>query len=226
MSKIYINATTKIFFLIAISLFVFSCNDVRKEIVILSLICFIAVLIGVYKVAIEGLISYLVLNIVKYIVLPALPNMVATNFNILIVTFIKLLPCFLVGKTLIRTTTIRELIFSLKKLHIPMTFIIPLSISIRYFPTLIEEWHSISDAMKIRNIKGLSRFKFAYIPLMISASNTADELSQAIIARGIENPNRICYVVTVNNVFDKMLALISFGIAIYSVFNLFGGSVI
>ena len=226
MSKIYINATTKIFFLIAISLFVFSCNDVRKEIVILSLICFIAVLIGVYKVAIEGLISYLVLNIVKYIVLPALPNMVATNFNILIVTFIKLLPCFLVGKTLIRTTTIRELIFSLKKLHIPMTCIIPLSISIRYFPTLIEEWHSISDAMKIRNIKGLSRFKFAYIPLMISASNTADELSQAIIARGIENPNRIGYVVTVNNVFDKMLALISFGIAIYSVFNLFWGSVI
>ena len=34
---------------------------------------------------------------------------------------------------------------------------------------------------------------FALMPLMVSASNTAEELSQAIIARGIDNPAKRTY---------------------------------
>ena len=43
--------------------------------------------------------------------------------------------------------------------------------------------------MKMRDVKGIAKkLEYVYVPLMITASNTADELSQAITARGIDNP--------------------------------------
>ena len=49
---------------------------------------------------------------------------------------------------------------------------------------------TIRDAMKLRNIRGLSRLECTVMPLMVSATETAEELSAAAVTRGIENPAR------------------------------------
>lgn len=42
--------------------------------------------------------------------------------------------------------------------------------------------------MRLRNISGLEKVEATLVPLMISATNTAEELSAAAVTRGIENP--------------------------------------
>lgn len=186
---ISLDPRTKMLLLIAVSVFIFTNTSYLAEASILGVLMLIAVGLGIPKTALKGAIIYIALSGVKYGLLPILPNMIAANFNIVAVTFRKLLPCFLAGGILVQTTSIRLLMFTLQKLHIPQTLIIPLTITVRYFPALSEERQAISDAMKMRDVKGIAKkLEYVYVPLMITASNTADELSQAITARGIDNP--------------------------------------
>ncbi len=77
---------------------------------------------------------------------------------------------------------------ALRKWHIPQGLIIPLSVTVRYFPVLKEETGYIRDAMKLRNIHGTQKIECLLVPTMISATTTAEELSAAAVTRGIENP--------------------------------------
>lgn len=56
------------------------------------------------------------------------------------------------------------------------------------FPALKEETGYIRDAMKLRNIHGVQKIECLLVPIMISATTTAEELSAAAVTRGIENP--------------------------------------
>ena len=48
--------------------------------------------------------------------------------------------------------------------------------------------YHIRDAMKLRNIHGVQKIECLLVPIMISATTTAEELSAAAVTRGIENP--------------------------------------
>ena len=63
-----------------------------------------------------------------------------------------------------------------------------MSVTIRYFPAIKEEAGYIRDAMKLRDIHGLQKIECLLVPIMISATATAEELSAAAVTRGIENP--------------------------------------
>ena len=68
--------------------------------------------------------------------------------------------------------------------------IVAISVTLRYFPAIREEVGYIRDAMKLRDIRGLARLECTVMPLMVSATETAEELSAAAVTRGIENPAR------------------------------------
>ena len=77
--------------------------------------------------------------------------------------------------------------------------------------TLREEQQAISDAMKLRNVHGVfQKLEYIYVPLMLSASTTADELSQAITARGIDNPRpKTCAVSMQFHIQDYVLCFVA-----------------
>ena len=87
----------------------------------------------------------------------------------------------------------------------------PLAITVRYFPTLHEEQQAISDAMKLRNVTWcFSKIGVYLCTLMLSASTTADELSQAITARGIDNPRpKTCAVSMRFHIQDYVLCFVA-----------------
>ena len=181
---IKLDDRTKIILLLSTSICVFSTGKyivVTAFIVILMLLSF---LLGIGNKIFTAVLNYAFVSIIEYKLFPIMPEVLVANFNILIVTVIKLTPCYLAAQMLIQTTSIRMF---------PKALIIALVISMRYFPALKEELHHISNALKLRNIKALKKIKFALMPLMVSASNTAEELSQAIIARGIDNPAKRTY---------------------------------
>lgn len=100
----------------------------------------------------------------------------------------KIFPCLIVGTLILQKTPVRELMVALRKWHIPQGLIIPLSVTVRYFPAIKEEIGYIRDAMKLRNIHGTQKIECLLVPIMISATTTAEELSAAAVTRGIENP--------------------------------------
>lgn len=111
----------------------------------------------------------------------------------------KVFPCALLAGGVVSTTRTGEFMAALTKLRVPRTLSIPLAVMMRYLPMVREDWHFISDAMRMRGLSptplGLLRtpartVECVYVPMLMSASTTADELSMASIARGIENPAR------------------------------------
>ena len=213
---IKLDDRTKIILLLSTSICVFSTGKyivITAFIVILMLLSF---LLGISDKTFKAVLNYAFVSIIEYQLFPIMPEVLVVNFNILIVTVIKLTPCYLAAQILIQTTSIRMLMQALEKIKFPKALIIALVISMRYFPALKEERHHISDALKLRNIKGIKRIKFALMPLMVSASNTAEELSQAIIARGIDNPAKRTYEIQSSiQVIDVFVIGASFSAVLY-----------
>ena len=106
----------------------------------------------------------------------------------------KLIPCFMLGAFLIRTTKVSAFLAAFSRLHLPKGFTIALSVTLRYFPTMAEEWNYIKDALALRGIAvsftGFLRhpvkiMEYVYVPMLVSAAKISDEITQAAITRGI-----------------------------------------
>ena len=77
--------------------------------------------------------------LLQYYIFPNGPKILASSFTILVSYARKIFPCLIVGTLILQKTPVRELMVALRKCHIPQGLIIPLSVTIRYFPALKEE---------------------------------------------------------------------------------------
>ncbi|MFD3156845.1 energy-coupling factor transporter transmembrane component T family protein [Haloimpatiens sp. FM7330] len=206
-----LDPRTKMFLILAINVFIFTNSDVRMEVIIISGISLLLITSGLSKVAIKGVFIFAALVLSRNLLLPYFPKMLLATANILFVFIRKVLPCWMLGSLFVKTTPIRLIILSLQQWNVSPKITIPLAITIRYFPALREERQAIQDAMKLRDVKGIfKKIEYIYVPLLVSASHTADELSQAIITRGIENPKtKTCSVEMKFKIQDYVLMFIS-----------------
>lgn len=126
--------------------------------------------------------------VLQYYIFPNGPKILASSFTFLVSYARRIFPCLIVGTLIVQKTSVRELMVALRKWHVPQGLIIPMSVTVRYFPAIKEEVGCIRDAMKFRNIHGAQKLECLLVPVMISATTTAEELSAAAVTRGIENP--------------------------------------
>lgn len=118
---------------------------------------------------------------------------IGSIFSFLIVGNRKMLPTIMAGAFVTDHTKVSEWSAALKKCHLPNSIIIPLMVLFRFFPTLIQDAKSIRNAMRYRgiSISPIHPFKtmeFMVIPIVMSAENTANDLTAAALVRGISNP--------------------------------------
>lgn len=66
------------------------------------------------------------------------------------VAFNEVCSGIMMGYITVKTTTVSEFVAAMKKLHLPEQIIIPMSVIFRFFPTVVEEYNAIGDAMKMR----------------------------------------------------------------------------
>lgn len=181
---------TELILIFVANIVAFTNSSIYIEAAIIVAISVLLLLCGCRRTSVKWIVFFGALLIIQYYLIPIMPTFLAVMFSILAVYARKLLPCMMIGSLIIKTVPVRLIILSLRKWHIPQKIIIPLSITIRYFPAIKEEMTHIKQAMKMREIKGLVRkFECMYVPMLISAANTAEELSAAAITRGIENPS-------------------------------------
>jgi len=106
----------------------------------------------------------------------------------------RFVPGFMMGYYVVSTTTVSEFIASMERMHVTEKLVIPFSVMFRFFPTIAEENHAISNAMKMRGIGLNGRVKnpitlleYKLVPIMMSTVKIGDELSAASLTKGLGN---------------------------------------
>lgn len=99
-------------------------------------------------------------------------------------------PGYLCGWYVVRSTSVSEFITAMERMHFPNVITVPMSVMFRYFPTLKEDYSSIHDAMKMREIGKKIKNPFTYIeyilvPVMMSTVRIANDLSAASLSKGL-----------------------------------------
>lgn len=82
-----------------------------------------------------------------------------------------------------------ELRVIFKKLNVHRNFHLPLIFMLRFFPTVKYEFREIIESLRLRGIcswkKPLTTVEYLFVPMIFSASKTAEELAAAAEMRGI-----------------------------------------
>ncbi|SFR83580.1 energy-coupling factor transporter transmembrane component T [Anaeromicropila populeti] len=130
----------------------------------------------------------------------------------------KMFPCIMAGGILVGTTQVSEFMAAMNCMKMPKNIVIPMTVMIRYIPMIREDWGYIKDSIKMRDVApSLSgvlvhpgrTIECVYVPLVISASKVADELSAAAVTRGIEtDKKRTCLEEIHFNFFDAVCAIV------------------
>ncbi|WP_103063230.1 energy-coupling factor transporter transmembrane component T family protein [Actinomyces qiguomingii] len=109
------------------------------------------------------------------------------------------LPAVAIGAYIVRTTTPSELIEALRRLRAPEALVIPMSVMLRFFPTLAEEMTAVVQAARLRRLHsgrwGILRepvqaIEHIMVPLLVSSTRIGDELAASALTRGLGGSRR------------------------------------
>ncbi|MDR0924480.1 MAG: energy-coupling factor transporter transmembrane protein EcfT [Hungatella sp.] len=196
--KVRFDPRTKLLLLLLCVLCTMFAPSLQYELVLVCLIAVFSLLSGQVVHAFLGILFY---GLIYAVTLLSITKMTGTTQAVFAAFFglvNKVYPCGLMAGLMIKTTKTGEFMAAFYKIHMPDRFVIPFAVMMRYLPVVKEDWHYIKDAMRMRGIspsikniclRPMVVAECLYVPLMMAASNTADELSIAAITRGIENPN-------------------------------------
>lgn len=127
--------------------------------------------------------------------------------------FTRFMPLTLGVCILMQTTEVTQLITSLENMRLPPQIILPLSVMLRFFPSLIQDASYIRQAMKTRGI-GIARmvahpmqtYEFFVIPMLMRVLLTANELAASAETRGLSiNCTKTQFLIVKMRVFDYIL---------------------
>ncbi len=208
--RLKIDPRAGIFLLFILNFTIFNVSTAYALFVLLLWSCIYAICNRYYRTAIKFIFTYWLIYLIEFLVLPKLPSIIGMSFAILLTYILKMLPVALFGYVFVKTTNLYELITALRKIRFPESIIIGLSITLRYFPALREDFHKTYDAMKLKNMSVLEKISGIIITIMTRATLNIEELSQAATVRGIDNPVKKFSMVEINfKISDAVVCLVS-----------------
>ena len=212
-----LDPRTKLALLITIALFVLSGGGGAASKQFAPILAAVPLILLLTEKSWKGSVIYFVLYGGSYILqLWALPHLSGLP-NFLVVAICGFFMRFVMGYITVRTTTVSEFVASMKKLHLPEQIIIPMSVIFRFFPTVVEEYNAIGDAMKMRGIrfgggKASAMLEYRLVPVIMCSVNAA------ALTRGLGGPvkrTNICEIgFHVQDVFFLLLCVVAFAIPI------------
>ncbi len=148
------------------------------------------VLAGRWKKAVGYMFMYAVFYVLSIYALPYVSGLIGFLMLAFCGVMTRFLPGIMAGAYLTETTTVSEFSAAMGRLHISDSLTIPLLAMFRFFPTIADEFHSINDAMRMRDIrfggKNISKMvEYRIVPLLVCSAKIGEELNAAAITRGL-----------------------------------------
>ena len=145
---------------------------------------------GKWKWGLFGVVAYVGSDLFMYYVAPSLSGVLAFISLGSCAILNRFLPSILMAAYLMTTTTVSEFTAAMQRMHMTEKITIPLSVMFRFFPTVANEANSISNAMRMRDIRlgGANVAKaveYRMVPLMTCCVKIGEELSAAALTRGL-----------------------------------------
>ena len=204
MKQLYLDPRTKLFLILLCVLCAMSAPDLFFQLGLVVFIGILTALSGKIRYAFRGILVYALICLFTVWSMGIMTGTWRTMFVAFLGLVHKVYACGMLAGTIISTTKVGEFLSAMARLHVPKKLTIPITIMLRYLPTIREDWHFIKDAMRLRDVSptftGFLKapamtINCIYVPLLTAASKAADELSIASVTRGIENLKpRTCLV--------------------------------
>lgn len=185
---ITLDPRTMLGMLAAAALIAFMQKSLACEIALLVAFSVLLALMGRWRMAVGFAAGFAGLWVMLNMVMPNVNVLSTFAFSFTLAR--KIFFCLMTATLLVSECSVHRLMAAFSKLRVPDAVLIPLTVTMRYFPTLKDEASHIRDALRLRDIAPAARVECFVVPLVVSATNTADELSRAATCRGIENPAR------------------------------------
>lgn len=176
----------------------FIIGDVSGLLLMLGLCLFISIGNGI-KWSVKMLVIYIVVSylnaLLRFLVVPGL-SVIMSVFG---VTVLKIIPIVAMGRWVLKTTYMDDLMVALERAKLPKSITIPMVVMFRYIPTLGIEYRMIRNTMQIRGIcdtfwnkvlHPLATIEYILIPLLMRCLKVTDELAASGTTRGLERDNR------------------------------------
>lgn len=94
----------------------------------------------------------------------------------------------------IKTTKVSEFVAAMRALKIPQVIVVPMTVMLRFIPTVFHELKAIVDAMRLRGVAGsgwsmmvhpLRTAEFIVVPLLATTTRISDDLAASGMLRGL-----------------------------------------
>ena len=217
---LYLDPRTKVLVMLVLATLIFF---VHKNLILNSILVFIPIFLLIsdkrYSPAfIYGGLFVIAIFVKIYGGKFEFPYLISMILGLIVELIFRFFPVFMFGYYIIKSTKPNEFISAMNLWHVPEAFIIPVSVVFRFVPTLAEENKSISNAMRMREIRlGTKKFlknpsmilEYRLVPLMMSVAKIGEELSAAALSRGLGRlKKRTCMVELRFGIWDAGMAIL------------------
>ena len=226
---LYLDPRTKVLVMLVLATLIFF---VHKNLILNSILVFIPIFLLIsdkrYRPAfIYGGLFVIAIFVKIYGGKFEFPYLISMILGLIVELIFRFFPVFMFGYYIIKSTKPNEFISAMNLWHVPEAFIIPVSVVFRFVPTLAEENKSISNAMRMREIRfGTKKFlknpsmilEYRLVPLMMSVAKIGEELSAAALSRGLGRlKKRTCMVELRFGIWDAGMAILIFALVIWTI---------
>lgn len=227
--QLYLDPRTKIVLCLAVSFIMLDStispvvNALQIALAMLPLVFLL--MLHKCKMAVYYLCAYVFASLVPQLLVPLLPAIINLLFTGMIALMTQILPGMMMAYFLIVSTSVSEFVTAMDRMHVPKSISVPMSVLFRFFPTIVEEYGHVRDAMRMREVGNLRQpmamLEYRMVPFMTSIVSIGNDLAASALTRGLSAPVRRTNVCPIGFTWRDGLALVLTGgcIAIFLIYR-------
>lgn len=183
----------------------------------LGFAAFILILHGRYMRLFKFSIAYSLFHMVY--LLPANSMLFAFLISWIIV-MINFLPCLMLASVLVYDYHPTQILSALNLLNLPKSFVIAVTISLRYIPTFKSEFKFMKESLRLRGISyswktPIKSFEYLVVPQLFRCLILAEEITASGMVKGFDAPiRRTSYHDVKFRFFDLLLCVLFLAVII------------
>lgn len=216
--QLYLDPRTKIVLCLAVS-FIMLDSTISPvvnalQIALAALPLIFLLMLRKYKMAAYYLCAYVFASLVPQLLVPLLPAIINLLFTGMMMAYF-----------LIVSTSVSEFVTAMDRMHVPKSISVPMSVFFRFFPTIVEEYGHVRDAMRMREVGNLRQpmamLEYRMVPFMTSIVSIGNDLAASALTRGLSAPVRRTNVCPIGFTWRDGLAFVLTGgcIAIFLIYR-------
>lgn len=167
-----------------------------------GLLCLLFVLAKQWQKGLHHLGIYTMLYVLYAFVMEHVSGYFHSFLSMLAIGGRLMFPCVMAGSYLFTTTSSRQFVTGLRHCKIPESIVLTFAIMFRFLPIVKQDYATIQQSLKIRGLflncwdmlkRPLTYGEYVLIPLLMSASRTAQDLTIATITKSIMGKNKTTF---------------------------------